>query len=110
MVPTCKKRQSNRKLLSQLDDFDHNIIIRNAASDKQENFVVNEGNVEQELTVENTNCNLTANENLMNMKTSERCFNERIDREKGNIVDTIEDKIQMRFWPQMMVSLLLKSN
>ena len=30
----------------------------------------------------------------MNMKTLERCFNERIDREMGNIVDVVEDKIQ----------------
>ena len=30
----------------------------------------------------------------MNVKTLERCFNERIDREKSNIVDTVEDRIQ----------------
>ena len=30
----------------------------------------------------------------MNVKTLERCFNERIDREMNNIVDTVEDRIQ----------------
>ena len=30
----------------------------------------------------------------MNVKTLERCFNERIDREMSNIVDTVEDRIQ----------------
>ena len=30
----------------------------------------------------------------MNVKTLERCFNERIDREMSNIFDTVEDKIQ----------------
>ena len=30
----------------------------------------------------------------MSLKTLERCFNERIDREMGNIVDTVEDRIQ----------------
>ena len=30
----------------------------------------------------------------MNVKTLERCFNERIDREMDNIVDTVEDRIQ----------------
>ena len=30
----------------------------------------------------------------MNVKTSERCFNERIDREMSSIVDTVEDRIQ----------------
>ena len=30
----------------------------------------------------------------MNVKTLERCFNERIDRKMSNIVDTVEDRIQ----------------
>ena len=30
----------------------------------------------------------------MNVKTLERCFNEKIDREMSNIVDTVEDRIQ----------------
>ena len=30
----------------------------------------------------------------MKVKTLERCFNERIDREMSNIVDTVEDRIQ----------------
>ena len=30
----------------------------------------------------------------MNVETLEICFNERIDREMSNIVDTVEDKIQ----------------
>ena len=34
------------------------------------------------------------NENAMTVKTLERCFNERIDREMNNIVDTVEDRIQ----------------
>ena len=31
---------------------------------------------------------------LVNVKTFERCFNERIDREMGNNVDTVEHRIQ----------------
>ena len=30
----------------------------------------------------------------MSVKTLERCFNERIDREMSNIVETVEDRIQ----------------
>ena len=30
----------------------------------------------------------------MSVKTLERCFNERIDREMSNIVDTVEDRLQ----------------
>ena len=33
-------------------------------------------------------------ENTVNLKTLERCFNESIDREMSNIVDTVEDRIQ----------------
>ena len=43
MVSTRKKRQSNRRLLSQLDDFDQDMVIGNAASERQENIVVNDG-------------------------------------------------------------------
>ena len=34
------------------------------------------------------------NENTVNVKTFERCFNEKIDKEMSNIVDTVEDRIQ----------------
>ena len=30
----------------------------------------------------------------MSVKTLERCFNERIDREVNNVIDTVEDRIQ----------------
>ena len=42
MVSTRKKRQSNRRLLRQFDDFDQVLVIGNAASERQENTVVNE--------------------------------------------------------------------
>ena len=41
MVSTRKKRQSNRRLLSQLDDFDQVMIIGNAAIEREEIIVVN---------------------------------------------------------------------
>ena len=47
MVSTGKKRQSNRRLFSQLDsqldDFDQDMIIGNAARERQGNILVNEG-------------------------------------------------------------------
>ena len=30
----------------------------------------------------------------MNVKTLEKCFNGRVDRETGNFVDTVEDRVQ----------------
>ena len=40
MVSTRKKRQSNKKLLIQLDAFDQDMIIGNAVSERQENALV----------------------------------------------------------------------
>ena len=94
MVSTRKKRQTNNRLLSQLDDFHQDMIIGNAVSERQENVVVNEGTNDRDFTVSNSS-NITAvNESAMNVKTLERCFNKRIDREMSNIVDTVEDRIQ----------------
>ena len=94
MVSTRKKRQSSRRLLSQLDDFDRDIIIGNAVSETQENVAVNEGTNDQDFTVDTSNSDSVVNGNAMRVKTLERCFNERIDREMNNIVDTVEDRIQ----------------
>ena len=94
MACTRKKRQSNKRLLSQLGDFDQDVIIGNALSERQENVVVSEGTDDQNFTVGTSNVSSIVNENKLNVKTLERCFNGRIDREKNNIVDTVEDRIQ----------------
>ena len=94
MVSTRKNRQSNKRLLSQLDDFDQDMIIGNTASERQENAVVNEGTNDQDFTVGTSNISTAMNKNAMTVKTLERCSNERIDREMNNIVDTAEDRIQ----------------
>ena len=51
MVSTCKKRRTNKRLLSQLDGIDQDMIIGNAASERQENVVVNEGTNDRDFTV-----------------------------------------------------------
>ena len=94
MVSTRTKRQSNRRLLSQLDDFDRDVIIGNAASERQKNIVVSEGTNNRDFTVGTSSDNIAINDSTVNVKTLERCFNERIDREMSNIVDTVEDRIQ----------------
>ena len=94
MVSTRKERQSNKRLLSQLDDFDQDMIIGSAASERRENVVVNEGTNDQDFTVGTSNVSSFVNENALNVKTLERCFNEKIDREVNNIVDTVDDRIQ----------------
>ena len=97
MISTRKKRQSNKRLLSQLDDFDQHMIIGNAVSKRQENAVVNEGTNDRDFTVGTSNIDSVVNANAMSVKTLERCFNERIDREMNNIIDTVEDRIQNAF-------------
>ena len=94
MVSTRKKRQTNKRLLSQLDDFDQDMIIGNAVSERQENVVVNEGTNDRDFPVSISSNNTAVNESVVNVKTLERCFNDRTDREMNNIVDTVEDRIQ----------------
>ena len=94
MVSTRKKRQSNKRLLSQLDDFDQDIIIGNAVRERQGNAVVNGGTNDRDFTVGISNDSSVANGNAVSVKILKRCFNERIDREMSNIVDTVEDGIQ----------------
>ena len=94
MVSTRKKRQSSKRLLSQLDDFDQDVIIGNTTRERRENVVVNGGVDDQDFIGGTSNVSSIVNENALNVKTLERCFNERIDREMSNIVDTVEDRIQ----------------
>ena len=94
MVSTRKRRQSNKSLLSQLDDFDQDMIIGNAANERQENNVVNEGTIDRGFNAGAPSNNSAFNGIAMNVKTLEGCFNERVDREMSNIVDIVEDRIQ----------------
>ena len=94
MVSTRKKRQSSRRLLGQLDDFDRDMIIGNAVRERQENAVSNEATNDQDFTVGTSKNDSIVNGNAMSVKTLERCHNERINREMSNIVDTVEDRIQ----------------
>ena len=95
MVSTRWKRQSNRRLLCQLDYFNQDMVIGNAASERQENNVVNEGTNDRDFTVGTSSNKAAINENVVKVKTLERCFNERFDKEMSNIVDSVEDRIQI---------------
>ena len=81
MVSTRKKNRSNRRLLIQLDDFDQDVNIGNAASERQENIGVSEGTNDRDFTVRTSSNSTAINESTANVKTLEKCFNERIDRE-----------------------------
>ena len=57
-------------------------------SDRHDFATVNEGIVDQEFTVSNSDSILAVNETLVNVKTLVKCFKEKIDRELGNFVDS----------------------
>ena len=99
MISTRKKKNSNRRLLSQIDDFDQDIIIGNATSERQENIAVVEGTNDLDFTVGTSNNILVTSENTVTVKTLEKCINERIDRKMSNNVDTVEDRIQFCVLP-----------
>ena len=94
MVSTRKKSQSNRRLLNQVDDFDHDFTFGNTANERQENVMVNGGTNDRDFIVGTCSDNLVTIENTVIVKTLVRCFNERIDREMSIIIDTVEDRIQ----------------
>ena len=70
------------------------MVIGNAASERQENIVVNDGTYDRDFTVGTSSNHTVVNENVMKAKTLERCYNERIDREMSIFVDTVKDRIQ----------------
>ena len=74
MVSTTKKRQSNKRLLSQLDDFEQDVFIGNTASKRQENVAVNEGINDQEFTVGTSYDSSTVNGNAMIVKMFGKVF------------------------------------
>ena len=87
MVSTHRKKRSNTRVLSQLDDFDQDVIIGTPMNNRQENTAIKEGISHQEFTVANSDGGQTAHENVVYVKTLESCFNERIDKEMGNIIN-----------------------
>ena len=69
MLSTRKKKQSMRRLLNQLDDFDRDMIIGNAFSERQETAVVNEGTNDRDVTVCTSNNDSVIIGSAMSVKT-----------------------------------------
>ena len=63
-------------------------------SGRQENNTVNEGTVDQEFTVGNSDSSPAVTETVVNVKNLKTCVNEKIDGEMGNIVDTVQHSDQ----------------
>ena len=69
MVSTHKKRQSNKRLVGQLDDFGQDMIFVNAVSERQENAVASESTNDRDFTVGTFNNDSVINGNAMSVKT-----------------------------------------
>ena len=67
-------------------------------NDRQENTKVNEATADQEFTVGNSNNGAAVIQKVVNLKSLERCFEEKIDKEMGNFVDTVDNNIQNAIW------------
>ena len=70
------------------------MVIGDATSERQENNVVNEDTNDRDFAAGTSSNNSAFNGNAMNVKTLDRSFNEKIDRELSDFVDRVEDKIQ----------------
>ena len=110
MVSTGKKMQSNSRLLSPLDGSDQDAfaIFGKAASDSQQSVAVDEDTNGRSFTAIGGGKDSANNENLGNVQTLERFFKEMINKEVGNLVDTIEHLIQNRFLTAIDSIMLLK--
>ena len=73
---------------------DQDTVIGNAASERRETIVANEGTNDRDFTVSFSSKNIVINESTVSAKTLERCFNERSDRQMSNNVDTVEYRIK----------------
>ena len=76
MISTRKKKQSYRKLLSRLDEFDQDAMHGDVAKIGKQNVIINDGTVGRELTAKNSGNTSIANKNTVNVQILERCFNE----------------------------------
>ena len=86
--------QQQRRSLSQLDDFDQDVILGNAVSIGRQNLAVNSGAADREFTVNNIVSNPTTKYNKVNNQTLQRCLNYGVVRQPGKIVETVGDRTQ----------------
>ena len=93
MLETWKKKQSKRRLLIRSDDFNQDVKSGDAANIRQQNVAAIDGTVAREVIAKNSDSDLRASENTVDVQTWERCFKEMIDREMSKTFDTVENRI-----------------
>ena len=99
MVSTRKKRQSDRNFLSQLDDFDQDIIIGNTSSERQENIMVNEGTNDRDCTVGTSSDISVTNENTVNVKPWKDVLMKGLTGKWAILFIRLKTESRTQFWP-----------
>ena len=98
MVSSGKKKEKNknRRLLSQLDDFDQDAFIGDAVNSEKQNNVVNSVLADQGFAAFSKNIDSLAAtlENTVDFQTLERNFSDSMSREMSNIFETVKNRIQ----------------
>ena len=87
-------KAENFLLLSQLHDFDQEVIIGDAVRCRKQNVMVSSGPVDKKFIADNNEDDAIANESTMNVQTLQKCLAKWIGREMPNIADTVEDGIE----------------
>ena len=89
MVSTRKKKQQNRKFLSQLDDFDRNSSGGNLTSSERQIVEVHSGVIDPEFTTGNINRLVSTNENAIDFQILETSPSYRMVREIISALDSM---------------------
>ena len=105
MVYTRREKQQNRRLLNQLDDFDHDVIIAYAVNNVRQNVVVTNGLADRWFAV-NDNRNgssAVANETAVDVQTLEKNFTDRVTKKWVKSLKRSKIKSRTLFWQQWII-------
>ena len=92
MVSIQKKKKPIRRLFCQLDYFDHDVNIGDAARSKKQN-VANNDRVDREFSVIDTDSSAVVYENSVDVQMLKRILTNRNTNEMSNVVEKLEEKI-----------------
>ena len=96
-VIQLEKKQENRWVLSQFNDFDQDVIIGDDLSSERQSAVVNSTPTDCEYTANENVSNRTKNQNTVNVQTLKRCRTDKHHRATDALLETVEGRIQSAF-------------
>ena len=97
MVSTWNERQHNKRVFSQLIDFDRDIFLGDTACCEEQDVVVNGGLADREFVFFKNDGLAVADENTVDLQRLERSLTDKIAREKRKFIEKVGKKIQNTF-------------